>query len=241
MLKKVLLLSILVPFPSLFSMVRLASPIIRPSSAVMNPETEQVGRLVMISGPMACGKSDEIMRIITILNHAKCKTLVCKHSFDTRSAKFLTSRRRAEEPIEAYLISDPKEILAHVEHSPVNYVAIDEVQFFKENPMVDVVQKLIKRGVSVIASGLDKDFKGDPFGKYSPEPLCMPSLLAIADECTKLKAICEVCKRWEATMTQRLVNGKPAHRNDPLVMVDDGTKQEITYEPRCRECHELPN
>jgi thymidine kinase len=73
----------------------------------------------------------------------------------------------------------------------------------------------------------------------SVEPLCIPSLLSIADEVIKLKAICQVCRQWNATMTQRLINGCPASRSDPLIVVDDGSKREVTYEPRCRSCYRL--
>ncbi len=241
MFKKLVLLSILTISFSEYCMFHMSSPspIIRTPSTTKLIDTKR-GGLYTISGPMACGKSDELMRIISVLRVAHRKVLACKHCFDTRSAEFLISRRKTENPIEAHLISNPQEILTEIEQHPVDYVAIDEVQFFKDNPMTDVVQTLIQRGIYVIVSGLDKDFKGDPFGKFEKEPLCMASLLAIADESSKLKAICEVCKEWNATMTQRLVNGKPALKNDPLVMVDDGSKREITYEPRCRECHELP-
>lgn len=239
--KKIVLLSLLTISFSEYCMFHMASqsPIMRTPSTTKLIENKR-GGLYTISGPMACGKSDELMRIISVLRIAQCRVLACKHSIDTRSSQFLISRRKTENLIEAHLISEPQEILTEIEHHPVDYVAIDEVQFFKDKPMTDIIQTLIQHGIYVIVSGLDKDFKGDPFGKYAPEPLCMPSLLAIADEGIKLKAVCEVCKQWNATMTQRLVNGKPASKNDPLVMVDDGTKKEITYEPRCRECHQLP-
>ena len=237
MIKKIVPLGLCLLCLSLGGMARLGSPIMRTPS--VSPMDERIGGLTLITGPMSCGKSDEIMRIISVLQHSRCKILVCKHSFDTRSAHCLTSRRKTENPIEAQLISEPHQIIGMIEQNPVDYVAIDEVQFFKHNPMTDVVQSLIRRGIYVIASGLDKDFKGEPFGMYSTEPLCIPSLLSIADEVIKLRAVCEVCKQWNATMTQRLINGQPARKSDPLIVVDDGSKQEVTYEPRCRGCYRL--
>lgn len=244
MFKKVIVISAIIVCSTSFGMFRIGSPILRTSSAT-GTDDKRIGGLYTITGPMACGKSDELMRIISILHHADCKYLVCKHCFDTRSSQFLISRRRTGDPIGATLISDPSEILVQIERNPVDYVAIDEVQFFKDNPMTSIIKTLIARRIYVIAAGLDKDFKGDPFGKYDADgrltanPYCIDSLIAMADECVKLPAICEVCKQWNATMTQRLVNGKPASKTDPLVVVDDGTKKEITYEPRCRECHKL--
>jgi thymidine kinase len=80
----------------------------------------------------------------------------------------------------------------------------------------------------VIVTGLDTDFRGEPFGK-------MPVLMARAEKVDKLRAICMVCGE-EASRTQRLVNGKPAHYDDPIVVVG---AQEL-YEARCRKHHEVP-
>jgi len=77
-------------------------------------------------------------------------------------------------------------------------------------------------------TGLDTDFRGEPFG-------CMPVLIAKAEYVDKLSAICMVCGE-PASRTQRLVNGKPAHYNDPIVIV--GASE--LYEARCRRCHQVP-
>jgi thymidine kinase len=60
----------------------------------------------------------------------------------------------------------------------------------------------------------------------------MPFLLAIAEDVTKLTAICVVSGE-SATRTQRIIDGSPAKRNDPLIVV--GAKE--SYEPRCRADH----
>ena len=73
------------------------------------------------------------------------------------------------------------------------------------------------------------DFRGEPFGP-------MPQLLAVAEEVVKLHAICVVCGDL-ASRTQRLVNGKPAHYEDPIIMV--GAQE--SYEARCRSCHRVPH
>jgi len=80
----------------------------------------------------------------------------------------------------------------------------------------------------VIVTGLDTDFRGEPFG-------CMPELMARAEKVDKLQAICMVCG-GPASRTQRLVNGQPAHYHDPIVVVG---AQEM-YEARCRAHHEVP-
>lgn len=106
-------------------------------------------------------------------------------------------------------------------------IAIDEIQFLDEEA-VSICEHLADSGIRVIVSGLDRNFRGEPFG-------FMPKLLALAEDVTKLSAICVVC-HTPATRTQRIVNGKPANYNDPIILV--GAKD--SYEARCRHCHEVP-
>jgi len=89
-------------------------------------------------------------------------------------------------------------------------------------------QELADRGVRVIIAGLDTDFRGEPFGP-------IPVLMAKADVVDKLHAICMVCGD-PACRTQRLVDGKPARYDDPVVIV--GASE--LYEARCRAHHEVP-
>jgi thymidine kinase len=63
----------------------------------------------------------------------------------------------------------------------------------------------------------------------------MPQLMARAERVEKLQAICMVCGR-AASRTQRLVDGAPAHYDEPIVVVG---AQEM-YEARCREHHVVP-
>jgi len=106
-------------------------------------------------------------------------------------------------------------------------IGIDEAQFF-DDELVEIVQSLADRGVRVIVAGLDTDFRGEPFGP-------MPVLMAKAERVEKLNAICMVCG-GEASRTQRLVNGKPARYDDPVVIV--GAAE--LYEARCRRHHVVP-
>lgn len=105
----------------------------------------------------------------------------------------------------------------------VDVVGIDEIQFFP--PMTTtVISDLVAQGKRVIVAGLDLDYRGEPFG-------IVPHLMALADEVTKLRAICVLCGD-EANFSQRLVNGAPAKYDDPLILVGG----EECYEPRCRSC-----
>ncbi len=106
-------------------------------------------------------------------------------------------------------------------------VGIDEAQFF-DGEVVTLAQELATRNIRVIVAGLDMDFRGEPFGS-------MPALMAEAEDVTKLHAICMVCG-GDASRTQRLVNGKPARYDEPIVIV--GASE--LYEARCRQHHEVP-
>jgi thymidine kinase len=106
-------------------------------------------------------------------------------------------------------------------------VGIDEAQFFDAD-LIDVIRNLVDRGIRVIVGGLDMDFRGEAFGP-------MPLLMAQAESVDKLQAICMICGE-PASRTQRLVNGKPAHYNDPVVIV--GASE--MYEARCRTHHIVP-
>ena len=111
-------------------------------------------------------------------------------------------------------------------HERASVVAIDEAQFFDDG-LSEIAELLASEGRMIVLSGLDQDFLGRPFGP-------MPTLLALADEVTKLTAICTVCGA-EATRTQRLVGGRPAGRDDPLIVV--GGLDDERYEARCRAHH----
>jgi len=183
------------------------------------------GSIEVITGSMFCGKTDELIRRLRRATIARQKVQVFKPAIDYRySIEKVTSHAGTE--FAAMPISSSKEISEHLE-SDTTVVGIDEAQFF-DNDITDVVQMLADRGLRVIVAGLDTDFRGEPFGP-------MPVLMAKAEIVDKLHAICMVCGE-PASRTQRLVNGKPAHYKDPIVIV--GASE--MYEARCRMHHQIP-
>ncbi len=183
------------------------------------------GRIEVICGSMFCGKSEELIRRSRRAVIAKQELQVFKPSIDDRYSVLHVSSHSGQN-IEAQAISKPAEILTNL-NPATTVVAVDEVQFFNSE-IVPVVQELASRGIRVILAGLDMDFRGEPFGP-------MPLLLSIAEEVTKLHAICVICGE-DACRTQRLVNGDPARYDDPIIMV--GAQE--AYEARCRQHHEVP-
>lgn len=182
-------------------------------------------RFELITGPMSCGKTEELLRRIRRLIIAKKKVKVVSPSIDTRAkGDYIESRNGLW--LDTFKVKDALAILDIVDESD-DVVAIDELQFFDEN-IVSVITTLMQQGKRIIGTGLDLDFKGEPFGY-------MPQLLAYADKVDKLTAICMKCGSAYAVRTQRLIDGKPADKNSPLIMIG----ADETYEARCLNCWEL--
>ena len=184
------------------------------------------GWLEVICGCMFAGKTEELIRRINVLNFAKKKIVLFKPKIDDRySATEIVSHSGSK--LDCVVIEKAEEILEYVDKDPdVEVIGIDEVQFF-DHEVVEICDYLADQGKRVMVAGLDKDFRGEPFG-------IMPELLTKAEFVTKLTAVCAKCGS-PATRTQRLIGGKPASYSDPIVMV--GAAE--SYEPRCRHCHKV--
>ncbi|HHU56037.1 MAG TPA: thymidine kinase [Acholeplasmataceae bacterium] len=180
------------------------------------------GWIEVITGCMYAGKTEELLRRVRRIEYARRTVYLFKPKIDTRYSKDeIVSHDSNKAP--SILIEKPSEIYQYLEKKPYA-IAIDEAQFF-DNEIIKVCEDLANLGIRVIVVGLDRDFRGEPFGP-------MPELLARAEYVTKLNAICYICGA-PATRTQRLVNGKPAHYDDPIILV--GAKEQ--YEACCRHCH----
>lgn len=181
------------------------------------------GHIEVICGSMFCGKTEELIRRVRRAIIAKQKVKVFKPSIDDRyGIQSVTSH--TGQTVEAIPVPSASDIL-ELANGGTTVVAIDEAQFF-DDAIVNVAQELAdKHNIRVIIAGLDLDFRAEPFGP-------MPYLLSIAEDVTKLRAICVVCGE-PASRTQRLVNGQPARYDDPIILV--GAQE--SYEARCREHH----
>lgn len=185
---------------------------------------EQIGWIEVICGPMFAGKTEELIRRVKRMDFAKKNYLIFKPSIDNRYAETeVVSHNKRK--VGAINVSSSKEIYNHIKDD-TQCVVIDEVQFFDAD-IVEICQNLANKGMRVICGGLDCDFRGNPFE-------IVAHLLAMAEEVTKLTAICVCCGK-EATKTQRIINGQPAKYNDPIILV--GEKE--SYESRCRGCHKV--
>ena len=183
------------------------------------------GRVELICGSMFSGKTEELIRRLRRAEISRQRVQVFKPAIDDRFDE-KTVASHSGNGITAIPVASASDIPAQLDAN-VTVVGIDEVQFFDET-IVTLVNELADRGLRIIMAGLDVDFRGEPFGM-------MPQLLCTAEYVDKLHAICMVCGE-EACRTQRLVNREPAYYDDPIILV--GAAE--TYEPRCREHHEVP-
>lgn len=177
------------------------------------------GWIEVVCGCMFSGKTEELIRRLHRAQIARQKLQVFKPIIDDRyGVEFVASHDQSK--ILSTPVAHSRDILNQLEDT-TRVVGIDEAQFFDDG-IVEVVDRLAHRGIRVIVAGLDMDFQGNPFGP-------MPKLLAIAEQVTKLMAICVQC-------------GSPASRTQRN---SEDSKQVIVgatnlYEARCREHHSIP-
>ena len=181
----------------------------------INGERRRQGRIEVICGSMFSGKTEELIRRMKRAKFAKQKVEIFKPAIDTRySEEDVVSHDK--NAIHSTPINSSGNILLLA--SDIDVVGIDEAQFLDEG-LIDICNQLANNGVRVIVAGLDMDFKGVPFGS-------IPALCAIADQVTKVHAICVKCGAL-AYVSHRLVD------NNHRVMLGE----QLEYEPLCRECY----
>ena len=185
---------------------------------------KRLGSITVVCGSMYAGKSEELIRLARRALYAKKKVQVFKHSIDSRFHEEMVVTHMGAQHRAVPVRS--AEALREAINEDTDVVCVEEAQFF-EDAIVPLVVSLADSGIEVVLAGLDQDFRREPFGP-------MPRLLAVADEVVKLRAICLKCGR-PASHTYRTIEGRPAHKGDPVIVIGATEK----YEARCRNCYEL--
>lgn len=178
-------------------------------------EAHRTGRIEVVCGSMFSGKTEELIRRLKRAEFAKQRVEIFKPALDTRYSEIEVVSHDRNSIMSTPVDSSSSILLLS---SDIDVVGIDEAQFFDDG-LVAVCNELANKGIRVIVAGLDMDFKGVPFGP-------IPALCAIADEVTKVHAICVRCGAL-AYVSHRLVN------NEKRVMLGE----QAEYEPLCRECY----
>jgi len=178
-----------------------------------------LGWIEVICGSMFSGKSEELIRRLRRAMIAKQRVQIFKPVLDSRysDAEIVS---HSEMRLPSISVADSRDLLEKVDHR-TEVVGVDEAQFFDEG-IVEACERLADQGKRVLVAGLDKDYRGAPFGP-------IPRLMAVAEDVTKTLAICVRCGA-PANNTQRLVE------SDELVVVG----AQGVYEARCRRCFEPP-
>lgn len=187
-------------------------------------KNKPTGQLTVVCGSMFAGKSEELIRLARRALYAKKKVQVFKPRIDARYHETMVVTHMGVQH-EAIAVASVAELESRIEKE-TQVVCVEEAQFF-DDTLVDLCIDLADNGRDVICAGLDQDFRRKPFGP-------MPALLAVADEVIKLRAICVNCGK-PASHTYRVIDGKPAHIDDPIILV----AATESYEARCRNCHKL--
>jgi len=203
------------------------------------------------TGPMFSGKTEEMIRLIKRLRWGHKEQgkdfLVFNHATDTRYGENVIASHGTSGKIPAIALKDSQELMSiltdkegdnyRIKSEFFNLTALflDEAQFFDENlpEVLDYLDHLYllsrNKPLKIYVGGLDKDFRGQPYG-------CMPKLLSYAHKVNKFAGICNICGE-DADYTQRLVNGEIPSFDDQINVVG---AQEL-YESRCRSHHEIKN
>lgn len=175
------------------------------------------GALTLITGCMFAGKTTKLIQLANQFKKENKQFQIYYPAIDHRYKQDqITSHNQIGFPSRPLSVGtkaiNPKEF---------QVVIIDEIQFF-EDFIIQAIQKLTKNGVEVIVSGLDKDFRGEPFSTTQ-------QITKIANKIIHLTAICSVCQKF-ATFSQRV------SASEKLVLIGG----EETYQPRCKNCFIKP-
>jgi len=186
--------------------------------------TKKLGSITVICGSMFAGKSEELIRRARRALYARRKVQVFKPAIDTRfdEAMVVTHMGVRHDAIPAKSVAELRGAVDPATES----IFVEEAQFFTDG-LPELAVDLADKGKEVVLAGLDQDFRRRPFGP-------MPELMAVADEVVKLRAICMSCGA-PASHTYRSVDGRPAHADDPVILI--GATE--VYEARCRACFRL--
>ncbi len=187
----------------------------------MKPKRSK-GKLTVIAGPMFSGKTGKLVALVEVFTRMGHRVLTVKPSIDSRySQNEIYSHDHRKTPALVVDGLSPESIIGAITKQAVDKVIFDEVQFFDKEKVLEIIKKLKKLGVHVIASGLMYDYMRKPFG-------ATPELMGLADERLELMAVCQKCGGL-ARHSERVKGGK--------TQVDVGAADK--YIAVCEKCHKI--
>lgn len=172
----------------------------------------------LILGPMKSRKSSELLSQMSPYEHTDQQVLYVQPEANVRD---IGIRSRMGIGAAALSLQTLNEV-----NENFDVIGIDEVHMFHEDDQ-RVIDKWLVEGKSIIASGLDLDYRGKMM------PIIIRLLELKPDKLVTNKAVCDSCKKYDARFTQILENGIAIHSGLPHVVPEDGTYE---YQARCRDC-----
>lgn len=188
-----------------------------------------MSKLFFRYGTMNSGKSLDLLKVAYNYEENGLEAIILTSKIDNRyGSESVNSRVGIHK--EAISISSTDNIYQLIENkkrlnSKISCVLVDEVQFFEEKHIKQLVDVVDIINIPVICYGLRSDFKLEPFGstKY---------LMSVADEIEEIKTICAECKKKKAIVNARFIDGKVVTTGD---IIEIGGNEK--YKPLCRKCY----
>lgn len=186
------------------------------------------GSMTFFTGPMFCGKTLELIRHLQIFQEQQIPLICLRPAIDTRTS---TLESKSGLKLDGQIVN-PEDLDTIKELIRDKWViGVDEVNFFTPE-LVPILVEELRRGKTILLSGIDTNFRAELFPTTQ-------AILAIPETIVqRSRSVCSICRQHNATRTQRLRNGKPVPKDDPMVLVE-GSAENVTYEARCLEHYEL--
>lgn len=186
------------------------------------------GSMTFFTGPMFCGKTLELIRHLQIFQEQQIPLICLRPAIDTRTS---TLESKSGLKLDGHIVdpADLETIKGLIHDKWV--IGVDEVNFFTPG-LVPILVEELRHGKTILLSGIDTNFRAELFPTTQ-------AILAIPETIVqRSRSVCSICRQHNATRTQRLRNGKPVPKSDPMVLVE-GSAENVTYEARCLEHYEL--
>lgn len=191
---------------------------------IQEAHREGRGTAIGVFGPMFAGKTTVICLLAREMRTSGETHAVCKHARDFKryGAEAVNHPGNIRTGARLY------QSLSTVDAAFPGVLFLDEFQFCDDKPAdaQAFVESRHRDGLSTVFAQLDTDFRREPWGTTV-------ALLPVLDVVVFLGAECD-CGRV-GYFTQRKVDGKPAHVDDPVVVVG----AEELYSAACSKCHEV--